>query len=183
MKKKYLQVFVLVAVCLTVVLMIRKDEKQNKLSEKEEIQELTWFSDIPEWEPNEWNTDSESATGKITEMTGIQINYLIPEDNGDGRLSLMLINRNIPDILSISDEKMIRHLVQAGEVWNLEELLRTYLPDSHLLSDYPEDIKNELINRDGGWFGLAGDLHSPDNQKEYGMPEEFYRLFQKDSQE
>ena len=72
MKKKYLQVFVLVAVCLTVVLMIRKDEKQNKLSEKEEIQELTWFSDIPEWEPNEWNTDSESATGKITEMTGIQ---------------------------------------------------------------------------------------------------------------
>ena len=66
MKKKYLQVFVLVAVCLTVVLMIRKDEKQNKLSEKEEIQELTWFSDIPEWEPNEWNTDSESATGKIT---------------------------------------------------------------------------------------------------------------------
>ena len=52
-------------------------------------------------------------------MTGIQINYLIPEDNGDGRLSLMLINRNIPDILSISDDKMILQLVQAGEVWNL----------------------------------------------------------------
>lgn len=140
--------------------------------------ELSWFSDMPLWYPQEWSEEAGSGTGKITEQTGVKIDYMIPEDNGDNRLSLMMINGKLPDILSVSDDKMIRHLINSGEVWKIEELMNTCLPQSHLLTDYPEDIKTKLIQRDGDWYGLSSDLHSPDNQKKYKEADPFYREFQ-----
>ncbi|MDO4294257.1 MAG: extracellular solute-binding protein [Eubacteriales bacterium] len=142
---------------------------------KENIRELSWFSDWNYWEPQEWDLSPESQTGKITEKTGVKISYMIPADNGDSRLSLMLISGDVPDIISVSDERMIKHLIQSEAVWNLEELFDAYLPESHLIRDYPDDIKTMLEERDGGWYGLAGELHSADNMEKYGEPEEFYR--------
>ena len=150
------------------------DIKEDGLSDGN-VRVLSWFSDMPLWYPEEWEKDPGTGTGKITEQTGVAINYMVPDDNGDSRLSLMMINGKLPDIISVSDTNMIRHLIESGEVWKIEELMNTYLPDSHLLADYPEDVKKELIRRDGDWYGLSSELHSPLNQKKYGEPEEFYR--------
>ena len=66
------------------------------------VRELSWFSDRPLWYPEEWSEEAGSGTGNITEQTGVKISYMIPEDNGDNRLSLMIINGKLPDILSVS---------------------------------------------------------------------------------
>ena len=89
----------------------------------EHSEELTWFSDLSWWSPGNWDADPKSGTGEITEKTGVEIRYLIPEDNGDTRLSLMMINGNMPDILSVSDEQMIRHLITSDAVWNLDAVI------------------------------------------------------------
>ena len=156
--------------------------KSEDSYQAEHSEELTWFSDLSWWSPGNWDADPKSGTGEITEKTGVEIRYLIPEDNGDTRLSLMMINGNMPDILSVSDEQMIRHLITSDAVWNLDELLQQYLPDSHLLVDYPKDLKTLLMERDGGWYGLSGDIHSQENQEEYGEASEFYQTFQRKKQ-
>ena len=165
------------SLCLLYVNKEDSDRKDESLSDGQ-IRELSWFSDMPLWYPEEWEKEPGSGTGKITEHTGVSINYMVPEDNGDSRLSLMIINGKLPDIISVSDTNMIKHLIGSGEVWKIEELLNTYLPQSHLLTDYPQDVKNELIRRDGDWYGLSSDLHSPLNQIRYEEPEDFYRELQ-----
>lgn len=82
----------------------------------------------------------------------------------------MMINNNMPDIISISDRKLMQHLIDSGEVWKIDELMEAYLPESHLLSDYPADVKEQLIRRDGGWYGLISNLHSEDNRRRYEAP-------------
>ena len=81
---------------------------------------------MPLWYPEEWEKDPGTGTGKITEQTGVAINYMVPDDNGDSRLSLMMINGKLPDIISVSDTNMIRHLIESGEVWKIEELIDVY---------------------------------------------------------
>lgn len=137
---------------------------------------LTWFCDEPLWQPEEWDTEGDTGTGRITARTGVEISYIVPEDNGDSRLSLMMIQKDMPDIVSVSDSKMLRYLIESDQVWDMEELMETYLPDIQL--EYPQDIKDKQMERDGGWYGICSDLHSPDNQIKYGSTDAFYREYQ-----
>ena len=82
----------------------------------------------------------------------------------------MMINGNMPDILSVSDEQMIRHLITSDAVWNLDELLQQYLPDSHLLVDYPKDLKTLLMERDGGWYGLKRIRRNTERLRNFTRP-------------
>ena len=61
----------------------------------------------------------------------------------------MLLNDDLPDIISLTNETTISQLITSGKVWDLEEFLKRYCPESHLLKSFPEDIKRELIKRDG----------------------------------
>ena len=158
--RRFFQTAVYAGAALFLGLSLSGCRKSEDSYQAEHSEELTWFSDLSWWSPGNWDADPKSGTGEITEKTGVEIRYLIPEDNGDTRLSLMMINGNMPDILSVSDEQMIRHLITSDAVWNLDELLQQYLPDSHLLVDYPKDLKTLLMERDGGWYGLSGDIHS-----------------------
>ncbi len=179
-----------IAECLLIIFMVfgaalpcdtGKSDMEKTLPEKAE--ELVWFCDDPRWEPEPWQTESESGTGKITKETGARIRYVIPEDSGDSRLGLMLINGDVPDIISVSDKRMRKHLIESGVVWDMEELLLEYLPNSEILKKYPEDIKKEMIERDKGWYGLAANLHSNDNQNIYGRTAEFFRELQEIGQD
>lgn len=180
--RRFFQTAVYAGAALFLGLSLSGCRKSEDGYQAEHSEELTWFSDLSWWSPGNWDADPKSGTGEITEKTGVEIRYLIPEDNGDTRLSLMMINGNMPDILSVSDEQMIRHLITSDAVWNLDELLQQYLPDSHLLVDYPKDLKTLLMERDGGWYGLSGDIHSQENQEEYGEASEFYQTFQRKKQ-
>lgn len=182
MKKSKLLMAVLCAAAVLTAGSVAGCGQQEEPVSMDETQELNWFSDLSWWSPKTWDVDSASGTGKITEKTGVKIRYSIPDDNADTRLSLMMINGNMPDIISVSDEQMIRHLINSEAVWNMQELLEEYLPDSHLLTDYPEDVKNTLIARDGDWYGLASDLHSEDNATVYGELSEFYQEIQEKGQ-
>ena len=139
--RRFFQTAVYAGAALFLGLSLSGCRKSEDSYQAEHSEELTWFSDLSWWSPGNWDADPKSGTGEITEKTGVEIRYLIPEDNGDTRLSLMMINGNMPDILSVSDEQMIRHLITSDAVWNLDELLQQYLPDSHLLVDYPKDLK------------------------------------------
>lgn len=173
--KRFAETGALALLCLglTAYTGIKTGEQEDAVPSGKRL-ELSWYSDLSLWEPGGWNTQKETGTGRITDHTGVEINYIIPEDNEDVRLSLMMINKNMPDIISVSDQKMMQYLVASGEVWRIDELMETYYPQSHLLTDYPEDVKETLIERDGGWYGLLSNLHSADNRERYEVPSDFW---------
>ena len=132
------------------------------------------FCDVNFWEPPSWSTGEGTITGDITEKTGLALDITVPPQNADAQLSLMLLNDELPDIISLTDETTISQLITSGKVWNLEEFLKKYCPDSHLLKSFPEDIKKELVKRDGGWYAYPSHMNSQDSRKIWKPSSKFY---------
>ena len=132
------------------------------------------FCDVNFWEPPSWSTEEGTITGDITEKTGLALDITVPPQNADAQLSLMLLNDDLPDIISLTNETTISQLITSGKVWDLEEFLKRYCPDSHLLKLFPEDIKRELIKRDGGWYAYPSHMNSQDSRKIWKPSSKFY---------
>lgn len=132
------------------------------------------FCDVNFWEPPSWSTEEGTITGDITEKTGLALDITVPPQNADAQLSLMLLNDDLPDIISLTNETTISQLITSGKVWDLEEFLKRYCPESHLLKSFPEDIKRELIKRDGGWYAYPSHMNSQDSRKIWKPSSKFY---------
>lgn len=126
----------------------------------EEYARATLFSDVSFWEPPLWDTAEGTITGDISKITGLALDITVPVQNMDTQLSLMLVNDKLPDIISITNPTAVSQLITSGKVWNIEEFFKTYKPDSHLLYKFPEDVKQELIQRDGGWYAIPSHINS-----------------------
>lgn len=121
---------------------------------------ISLYCDVEFWKPPGWSVEKHTITGDITQKTGIALDVTAPEQDADRRLSLMLLNDELPDLISVTDETVIRQLVTSEKVWNLEEFLSKYCPDSHLLVQFPQDVKAELIKRDGAWYAYPSHMDS-----------------------
>lgn len=135
--------------------------------------EAELFCDVDFWKPPAWSEQSETVTGKISKATGLKLNVNVPASDGDAQLSARLVNGNLPDLITVLDKTTIKQLTQSGKVWKLEEFLKKYKPDSHLLKRFPEDIKRELIKRDGDWYAYPSHLDSED-AREIWQPSDQY---------
>ena len=116
---------------------------------------MTWFSDASFWNPpSPWNTDPKSVEGAITQKTGLTFDFNIPAQDGGTKLSLMLAtSEKLPDIITVTDGKLVKKLIDSGKVWNMEEFLKKYDPSSTLLANFPQDMKQALIAT-GRWLVL-----------------------------
>lgn len=136
------------------------NSKQSQIDNSDEYVGVSLFCDVNFWEPPYWNITEGTITGDISRITGLALNITVPPQNADTKLRLMLLNNNLPDIISLTDSTTISQLITSGKVWKLDEFLREYCPESHLLTSFPEDIKEELIKRDGGWYALPSHINS-----------------------
>jgi len=138
--------------------------------------QLTWFSDVSGWNPpSTWNVDPNTVTGVITEKTGLTFTFDIPAQDAGTKLSLALVSNNkLPDIMSITDRTLIKKLIDADKVWKLDEFLQQYSPSSPLFDTFPEDIKQALIERDGGWYVYPSHMDSLDAREIYPPSSEYY---------
>lgn len=136
------------------------NSNQSQTENNDEYARASLFCDVNFWEPPSWDMTEGTITGDISRITGLALDITVPPQNADTQLSLMLLNDNLPDIISLTDSTTISQLITSGKVWELEEFLRKYCPESHLLTNFPEDIKEELINRDGGWYALPSHINS-----------------------
>ncbi|MEH7480019.1 hypothetical protein V7157_02690 [Neobacillus drentensis] len=137
---------------------------------------LTWFSDVSFWDPpSPWNTNPNSVEGQITKKTGLTFTIDIPAQDADTKLSLLLASmKPLPDVMTIINNDLAKKLIDSGKVWRLDELLKKYDPNSHLLKDFPNDVKQGLIARDGGWYSYPSHINSNDERKKYPPSSEFY---------
>ena len=150
----------IVLICLAVIGGCGKQEEAYM--EQEDYTTIHWFSDVSFWEPPAWTTEKGTITGDISAKTGIKAEVEIPAQEADTQLKLKILHDELPDVISITDASTIQYLVASGKVWTIDEFFETYKPDSHLLKRFPEDIKQELIKRDGGWYALPSHMNSAD---------------------
>lgn len=141
----------------------RKEDRD----EEREYAKASLFCDVDFWEYPAWKVQEGTITGEITEKTGLALDVMQPTQDMDTQLRLMLLNDELPDIVSVTDSVTISQLVSSGKVWRIDEFLETYKPDSHILQDFPEDIKRELIRRDGAWYAFPSHMNSADARKQW----------------
>jgi putative aldouronate transport system substrate-binding protein len=130
--------------------------------------EISWFLSVGVV-PGKWDT-SQYVMKKITEATGVTVTSTTPADDADTKLNLMIVNGDLPDIITFTNGTLIRDLIDAGLVWSVEEFFNAYLPESHFVSGgFPNDIKQSLIARDGGWYAIPSHILSQDNREIWGL--------------
>lgn len=146
-------------------------EKIKEPETSKEYAKATLFCDVSHWNPPVWDIKEGTVTSEISKRTGLMLDVEVPSQDADTKLKIMLVNDELPDLISVTDTTVISQLVTSGKVWELEEFLKKYKPDSHLLKTFPEDIKRELIKRDGGWYALSSHINSEDARKYWGSSE------------
>ncbi len=135
----------------------------------QELDFVTLFSDVDFWDLPDWSLEEGSISAEISRRTGLAINSEIPPQDAGRILSLRILEDDLPDILALADRNSIHQLAISGKVWDLQELLERYCPDSHLLSGgFPEDMKQELVRRDGAWYAYPSHINSMDAKEIWG---------------
>ena len=139
------------------------DETASIQKEEEtDYARVTLFSDVEFWHPPAWDVSEGTITGEISRKTKAVVDVKNIIGDPDKQLSLMIVNNELPDIISVTNSTVINQLVTSGKVWKIDEFLEEYKPDSHLLDNMPEDIRQELVQRDGAWYVLPSHVNSPD---------------------
>lgn len=137
--------------------------------------DVYWFSDVTGWGPGNWNgTDTSPVLDAIREQLGITFTIEQPPTDADTKLGLMIASGELPDLISITNEDTIKLLIESGKVWTIQELLEQYDPESHLLTDFPEDIKESVIRQYGDWWFYPSHMNSNDNMEIYPPSSETY---------
>lgn len=143
-------------------------EEVEEAGATEEV-EIYWFSSISGWGPSGWENGVTSSplTDALKENYGITLNIEQPPTDANTKIGLMIASGDLPDVISLDDEATINQLIDSGKIWKMEDFLKEYDPDSHLLEDFPEDIKTAVINKFGDWYSLPSHLSSEDGREVY----------------
>ena len=95
----------------------RTDEKKKDLEQNErEHARVSLFCDVEFWKPPVWDTAEDTITGEISQKTGLALDIYVPVQDADTQLSLMLVNDNLPDLISVTDSTVTSQLVSSGKV-------------------------------------------------------------------
>ncbi|MFT9038898.1 ABC transporter substrate-binding protein [Schleiferilactobacillus harbinensis] len=139
----------------------------NNQTAKDGSTKVEWFSDVTGWGPSGWNTTTSPLTRTIKKNFKVDLTYTQPPSDPDTKLGLMIASRSIPDVMSITDPDTIRELLKSKQVWPMKEFLEKYDPSSHLLTDFPTDVKKSIVNQYGGWHSIPSHTNSADARKTY----------------
>ncbi len=131
-----------------------------------DIEEVSWFSTVSGWGPAtaNWSVDSSPALDYIRDNIGLTFKIEQPAQDSATKLGLMIASNDLPDIISIADSDLYKQLVEADQVWDMKTFLETYDPESHMLTDFPEDIKQALTDTYGNWYSYPSHMNSADNR-------------------
>lgn len=136
---------------------------------------ISWFSSVTGWGPGNWNgTETCPLLDTLASDYGVTFTIEAPPADADTKLGLMIATDALPDMISLTNQTTVRELISSGKVWDMKEFLETYDPDSHILSDFPDDIKITLDNTYGGWYSLPSHMTSPDNRQRFPACSEVY---------
>lgn len=120
--------FLLLGFCisLTVLCGCAKQEETAAAEVEEGPVELDWYVNFS-WYKTPWGGNV--VSDKITEDTGVSINFITPQGNEEEKLKAMISSDNLPDMITLDcKENAVDEMINQGMVYALNELADTYEP-------------------------------------------------------
>jgi len=143
----------------------------KKEYDESEFKTVDWFVTGATSLPTPWNLDM-PVMAEISKKTGVIMQANIPAQDADTKLNLLMVNGDLPDVITIMNETLYAELIASDQVWNIKEFFETYLPDAKIINGgFPEDIRNAIEIRDGGWYSIPSHINSVDNEKIWPIPD------------
>ncbi len=114
----------------------------------------------PNWTIPEWGEDP--VTKKFTEMTGVQLDFSVPQGEADQVANVMLVSGDYPPLMWINRGPVYEKYVAAGALHAVDELAEKYNYPKILEEYIPENTVKYLKKSDGhlyiipNWFSEDG---------------------------
>lgn len=153
-----------------------KAEETGQLSEKEQNEDtapawkryaddkitLDWYVNYS-WFATPWGENAVSK--KITEETGVDINFITPIGNETEKLNALIASETLPDLITLGYwEPQIEEMIQNGMVYALNELADMY--DAYFWKVADEDVVHWYTKEDGNIYGYPCSSVTPKQMEE-----------------
>lgn len=136
---------------------------------------FSWFSDVSGWGPANWNGVSSSPLlDTLKSDFGASFEIEQPATDAPTKLALMIATNDLPDLMSITDSTTIAQLIESGYVYTIPEFFEKYDPESHLLVDFPEDVKKAIVDAYGDFWFFPSHMESVQHRETYPLCSEAY---------
>ncbi|MCR4882278.1 MAG: extracellular solute-binding protein [Clostridiales bacterium] len=136
---------------------------------------FSWFSDVSGWGPANWNgVNSSPLLDTLKSELGASFEIEQPATDAATKLALMIATNDLPDLMSITDSTTIAQLIESGYVYTIPEFVEKYDPESHLLVDFPEDVKKAIVDAYGDFWFFPSHMESVQHRETYPLCSQAY---------
>lgn len=138
------------------------DEPGWKKHSGEKI-DLDWYINFS-WFTTPWGEDMTSK--KITEDTGVNVNFIVPAGNEAEKLNTMIASDTLPDILTLGWwEGQVNEMIDSEMVYALNELADQYDPYFFKVADNARI--GWYTQPDGNIYGYPNSSYTPSDYEKY----------------
>ena len=124
---------------------------------------LSWYVNFS-WFTTPWGENLVSK--KITEETGIDIEFVVPAGNEAEKLNSLIASDTLPDLLTLGwYEGQVKQIIDAGMVYALDELATEYDPYWFQVAD--NGRVSWFTQEDGHIYGYPNSSFSPADYEKY----------------
>ena len=124
---------------------------------------LQWYINFS-WFTTPWGEDMTSQ--KITEETGIDIDFIVPAGNEAEKLNTMLASDTLPDIVTLGWwEGQIKEMIDSEMVYALNELANEYDPYFFKVAD--DARLGWYTQEDGNVYAYPNSSYAPSDYEKY----------------
>lgn len=123
---------------------------------------LDWFVSEGYYDKR-WDTRNNLMDQRITEKTGVSVNFIVPSGSGEEKINTMIASNDLPDILSMPWWlSQVHQLETAGKLRPLNELIANYAPTFQP----PQSMISWYTREDGNWYGFPNFFTAPERMTE-----------------
>lgn len=162
MRKK---VSAMILMSLLIMMMIGCGKQAQESANTEETTTLSWYINFS-WFSTSWGENLVSKA--ITEKTGVNIEFVVPNGNENEKLNSMMNSDSLPDILTLGWwEDEVSEMIQQDMVYALDELADTY--DMYFWQVADEGIINWYTSEDGHIYQYPNSSFTIEDYQDYGI--------------
>lgn len=141
---------------------------------------MDWYIHFS-WFGNEWG-QGDVVSAYVTELTGVEIDYVVPAGNEAEKLNTLIAGDQLPDYVTIGWwESQVKDMIDGELVYALDELAAQYDPYWNTVT-VPERV-GWYTQDDGHVYGYPNASFTPSDYDKYDLPANQTFLVRKDMYE
>ncbi len=157
MKKQKISIIVLFLMMMGIIVLFVTGTKESYVTLEDENITLDWYINFS-WFTTTWGESEVSQA--ITEKTGVNINFIVPNGNPSEKLNSIMATEKLPDIITLGWwEENVDRLIKEDKVYALNELADQY--DMYFYQVIDKDSFEWYRNDDGNVYCYPNSSYSP----------------------